>query len=208
MRFDHELKNNIAGIFPVPVYKKNINRELSQEEKNVLESILYDNVDNVNNKTGTDYFILENENLLELKKFIEAHINQYSYLAYSRSYSINLNITCSWLNLTEPGKSHHMHSHINSAISGVFYYKTVPSDAITFRRPYQHLMNFSFDPYKIPEYGSDELNFHVQDGDLVLFPSGLLHRVVENESNENRISLAFNTFPEGELGGNTTFLKI
>ena len=40
----------------------------------------------------------------------------------------------------------------------------------------------------------------LQEGDLVLFPSHLSHLVPSNLSDEERISLSFNTWVKGSLG--------
>ena len=41
-----------------------------------------------------------------------------------------------------------------------------------------------------------------------MFPSFLLHEVQTKKDNNLRISLAFNTFISGTLGGSTTKLKL
>ena len=47
-------------------------------------------------------------------------------------------------------------------------------------------------------------------GELILFPSNLTHSVPTNESDEERISLSFNTWSAGSLGDidNLTYLPI
>ena len=40
----------------------------------------------------------------------------------------------------------------------------------------------------------------VKTGDIVLFPSNLMHSVPKTEHDHTRVSLAFNSFWEGELG--------
>ena len=37
-------------------------------------------------------------------------------------------------------------------------------------------------------------------GELILFPSNLSHSVPINQSDEERISLSFNTWPKGNMG--------
>ena len=50
------------------------------------------------------------------------------------------------------------------------------------------------------EWNSDSVNFISQAHKLFLFPSSLLHSVDTNQSNIERISIAFNTFVKGDLG--------
>ena len=45
---------------------------------------------------------------------------------------------------------------------------------------------------------------NVSTGDLILFPSWVTHSVDVNETEVNRISLSFNTFPVGEIGNNVS----
>ena len=48
----------------------------------------------------------------------------------------------------------------------------------------------------------------VENNLLVLFPSHLIHSTEKNNSDQNRYSLAFNYFVEGELGGDTGRVNI
>ena len=41
-------------------------------------------------------------------------------------------------------------------------------------------------------------------GDLLVFPSHLMHSVDENTTGENRAALAFNYIVKGEISNNTT----
>ena len=52
-------------------------------------------------------------------------------------------------------------------------------------------------------WNSSNWELPTKAGDLILFPSYLTHSVPKNESNEKRISLAFNYFLEGTLGDST-----
>jgi len=84
-----------------------------------------------------------------------------------------------WFNITKPGESTGVHNHKNkSKISGVFYLD-VPNNSgnIFFRMGKTH-----------------ELEIPSITGKLILFPSPLNHFVTKNNSDLNRISLAFNCF--------------
>jgi uncharacterized protein (TIGR02466 family) len=102
-----------------------------------------------------------------------------------------------WLNVLERGGSQFMHSHANSFVSGVVYVNAPHASARTmFRRnaggnefvfrndlPAGH---FSSDTWVVPEIAA---------GDLVLYPSYLLHGVPPNEGDQ-RITVAFNAIPD------------
>ena len=49
----------------------------------------------------------------------------------------------------------------------------------------------------------------VEEGDLILFPSWMVHSVDVNDTEDKeRISLAFNTFPIGEMGYNNNITHL
>ena len=57
----------------------------------------------------------------------------------------------------------------------------------------------------IVEGGYNHFNSHnfslaMNKGELILFPSNLQHSVPYNQSDEERISLSFNTWSKGSLG--------
>ena len=99
-----------------------------------------------------------------------------------------------WFNIAKPGESTGWHDHKEKAeLSGV-YYLAVPhrSGDIKFRRNLKS--------------GSEEFSASSKSGKLILFDSKLEHSVTENNSDSNRISLAFNlyTLPlEFEISSNT-----
>ena len=80
-----------------------------------------------------------------------------------------------WFNISPTRAFHTWHVHSGTSQAGVFYIKT-PANCgnIEFRHAEQIL---SIEPYA---------------GLLLLFPPSLEHRVLENKSNEDRITLAFN----------------
>ena len=52
------------------------------------------------------------------------------------------------------------------------------------------------------------MDFKVENGKLLIFPSNLMHKIGKNESNKVRYSLAFNIFCRGTFGENETVLKL
>jgi ectoine hydroxylase-related dioxygenase (phytanoyl-CoA dioxygenase family) len=49
-------------------------------------------------------------------------------------------------------------------------------------------------------FNSTEWSVSVEDGDILIFPSSCFHHVKVNQSNNRRISIAFNTFVRGTIG--------
>ena len=80
-----------------------------------------------------------------------------------------------WFNISPPRAYHDWHSHGGAKQAGVYYIKTPQNcGCIEFKHNEQLL---TIDPYP---------------GLLLTFPAGLSHRVLENKSSEDRITLAFN----------------
>jgi hypothetical protein len=89
--------------------------------------------------------------------------------------SLSHYISRSWFNINSTGNSNNWHHHGLHPIVGVFYIQ-VPENSgnIEFQKNEE---NFSYFPI---------------NGDFLLFPGNLNHRVLENKSTEDRISLAIN----------------
>ena len=105
-----------------------------------------------------------------------------------------------WTNVLEPGGSQFMHTHANSFVSGIVYLsRPHPSTRTIFSRGaggsdfvFKHDVaegkagKYNAERWMVPE---------VDPGDLVLYPSYLLHGVPPNEGGQ-RITVAFNAIPD------------
>ena len=104
-----------------------------------------------------------------------------------------------WVNLLDTGGRQAMHNHANSFISGVAYLTPTHPDARTVFMKSPGGTDFSFKndhagivsgPYNAEKWISPQ----PEPGDIVLFPSYLMHAVPPNPG-ERRITLAFNAIP-------------
>jgi len=105
-----------------------------------------------------------------------------------------------WVNVLEHGGRQGLHNHANSFISGVAYLTTTHPDARTvfFKPPSgaSFLFNNNHPGVVIGPFNHDQWSGPVPEpGDLVLFPSYLLHAVPPN-AGVRRITLAFNAIPK------------
>ncbi len=57
-------------------------------------------------------------------------------------------------------------------------------------------------------WNSESWWFSVKTGDIMLFPSSLIHMVENKEGTNTRISLAFNVFIKGTVGNNKTLTEL
>jgi len=105
-----------------------------------------------------------------------------------------------WTNRLERGGAQALHSHSNSFISGVIYLTEChPSARTVFHRDMgSREFVFSNDNPRAqmgPFNGNKWVSPPPAAGDMVLFPSYLLHEVPRNAGDE-RITLAFNAIPD------------
>ena len=106
-----------------------------------------------------------------------------------------------WVNVLDTGGRQAMHNHANSFISGVVYLTPSHPDASTVFMKSPGGAEFSFKndhagvesgPYNADKWVSPA----PEPGDLVLFPSYLMHAVPPNPG-ERRITMSFNAIPTG-----------
>ncbi len=105
-----------------------------------------------------------------------------------------------WINKMEQGGAQKMHNHANSFISGVIYLTEVHASAATvFHRHTSHttfVMQNENKRCKIGPYNSPIFRMpEVAPGDMVLFPSYMMHEVPPNQGGP-RLTAAFNALPE------------
>jgi len=106
-----------------------------------------------------------------------------------------------WVNVLDTGGLQAMHNHANSFISGVAYLtRTHPDSQTVFLKPsggsefvfrHEHA-DITPTPFNADRWVSPA----PAPGDLVLFPSYVLHAVPPNQG-ERRITLSFNAIPAG-----------
>ena len=101
-----------------------------------------------------------------------------------------------WINVNPKGGSNNLHTHPNSHWSGVLYVQQPTevegySGMIEFINPNQEGRDLA---NLIPQRGFDPImRIRPKSGQLVIFPSYLLHSVYPNNSDTDRITIAFNS---------------
>jgi uncharacterized protein (TIGR02466 family) len=104
-----------------------------------------------------------------------------------------------WVNVLDTGGHQAMHNHANSFISGVVYLTPTheSSQTVFLKSPGGLDFHFRNDHARITpnQYCADKwISPTPAPGDMVLFPSYLLHAVPPNQG-ERRITLSFNAIP-------------
>jgi uncharacterized protein (TIGR02466 family) len=195
----------IHNLFPQPVAIYKLERDLTAKELSFIKG--QETRPNMGNKTSVNNTILRSKEMTKLRDFIEIKVAEYFKIVHNPKHDVNLRITQSWTNYTEPGQFHHKHAHPNSFVSGVFYPQANREmDKIYFYR--DGFQQIKFPPAEWNVWNSESWWFEVGTGDLIIFPSSLTHMVEAVQGEQTRISLSFNTFPVGSIGNSVDLTKL
>lgn len=200
-------------LFPIPFMRMNIRDQITVE---ILEEInnMLKQTDNLNNFNQTVFnnMMTNDANILAgtlLGQVIQEHLDSYTTNVLGEDPDIK--ITTSWLNYNTKDAGHHKHPHPNSKVSGCFYIKTnEKTGRFNLFKPRAIEENFYNSKNLYNEFTYSKIWYQPEIYDLYMFPSFIEHSVDKNESDEPRISLAFNSFYNKTFGDdsyNKVFLK-
>ena len=98
-----------------------------------------------------------------------------------------------WININPPQTSNDRHTHPGSDLSAVLWIKTPEnSGQIELTNP-TYYESFNIINSVAPEFKvSPSVAINPVEGRIIIFPSHILHRVLVNQSEEDRISIAWN----------------
>ena len=134
-----------------------------------------------------------------LKKQIMKEFYEYAHnvLNYKNN---KFKMTTSWLTKSYLGQESNYHNHNNCMFSGVLYLKTNENSGGIGFINYENF-RFLLEASQYDTLNAREFNIKPKTSNVVFFPSEMYHKILKNESNEERISLAFNFLPIGHIGG-------
>ena len=189
--------SEIVAIFPTPIYVSNLSNLLTEKQINFIKNL--ETISSYGNSSSKNKYILNEKPLAKLKKELEICVQDYFDKVIQPKENIKPYITQSWCAYTNKNEYHHIHTHANSLVSGVFYVDVNDGeDEITFHKKQQEILKF--ESYENNLFNMQTLFFKVKKNDVMLFPSTLGHEVKSKNSDNRRISLAFNVFVKGVLG--------
>ena len=190
------MQSQVIAIFPTPLMITNRPDPISKEE---LEFIKYHENQNNQlmqigelNEISKNSYVLEDPKLSKLKKFCQDSVNNFVKEVYQASDD-ELVITISWVNIVRSGRAVFPHHHKNAIVSGVYYYEDTSDFPLAFETPLESNYDFS----ELREYNpfnSEEYKISSEGNQLVLFPSWLRHRAINNTSHTRGGCIAFNAF--------------
>ena len=132
------------------------------------------------------------------KPFEKAIVGCVNELCMEYKLAQSLRLIQMWINVNGPNSYNVSHRHPGSILSGVLWIRQTPEmgrfvfdnmdngyrDALLLTNTdVRHLVTNKMSPEIVPEY---------QNGTIMIFPSGLSHRVEINETQEDRLTLSFN----------------
>ncbi len=191
----------VIKFFPEPVFKykfenfQNFNKELAKYIYNLYE------IDgkgiNRSNRGGwhSKNFELKNRDSIQLKFAME--LQKYILKTFQgmgwKIENQNIRIKEMWAIINKKDDFNVVHTHPNSFLSAAYYVKApencgrfqVENLNIAKRHSYPEIANQN-------EFNMQVGGLEVEEGDLLIFPGYLPHKVARNESDEDRIVISFN----------------
>lgn len=203
----------IETIFPTTIVLNNIDRPFTKEELDFCHNNLDENVGGsymgLGNKLSTDHRVLEKPELKSIREFIEYHLKFYYRNIIAAQVDSEIFITHSFLNYMRKGEGHSPHVHPNSYLSAVLYISAdKDKDKICFSKSPRGEYPIRVDNLQQNMYNTYEAALPVGTGDLVIFPSSIVHGVNPKTDDNLRISLVCNTFIKGKVGNHTEYTDL
>ena len=131
---------------------------------------------------------------VKLLSEIQIAANAYhNKLQFKKEYEQKLNNI--WININGKGHSNEYHIHAKTTISACFYLSD-SNFPIRFKHPYEEMNTYYWDEEFIGSFNnfnSGQWSITPKKNTLLMFPPWLYHKVVMNEEDSDRISIAFNT---------------
>lgn len=192
---------HIHNLFPIPVMRveKFVDDQLAaslikkirstRQTKNAKTNLL-SHTEVMDPKSNIHY-----QSLMEQS---QEYLRDFGFLLFGEN--LQWHVKEMWMNFLDRNGHQTMHSHANSFISGVVYLTPSHGSAKTVfhntmgTRAYVFSNNHaesSVTPYNGDRWVASDM----EKGDMLLFPSYMLHAVPRNEGGE-RVTIAFNAMPE------------
>ena len=167
--------------------------------ENYCRTQLKDNPSKVTNQS----IILDNNtskvtnDILPLMNIVSEKMNSL-HKSFGFKKSSYQKITEAWVNINDCKNTSDPHDHPGSFFSAVYYVKAEKNcGSILFTTPisaHSHVINTKLDIVEsYNDFNSSTRYVDPQAGMLLIFPSWLVHNVRPNLSNQDRISIAFNS---------------
>lgn len=191
MRQDYTVK----PIFPVNTYLFTAPKALTADTLEKAKQLPYKSF-NEPYGVGTSHDIHKYEQFQDLHRWFQQCVDT---IHKDNGWTCDrIVVNKSWVNRSDAGTLHRhdAHRHPMSYLSGIYYLTEGPPTVFLDPIDKREWQQFHLDG---GPYTETRIFCHPGAGNLVIFPSWLIHASVENDSDIDRYTIAFNTFPQGDL---------
>ena len=198
------------GLNPIPIY---VNRVEFPNQEHALEKLRSEEYFRYASGSGfgtKDNFLLNKDKFSDLRHLLETELEKYVYDIICVDKSLKVQIENSWGVRNDVGDYAKDHWHMNSLISCVFYVAVDDksgdlefSYGVKDSNLFPGLFGYPYSQHNM--FNSRHLTIKPQVGMVVIFPSHVYHKVMVNESNITRFSIAFNASLRGQLGSPNSY---
>lgn len=183
---------NILSIFQTEFFTFSCDELLTDRILELVKKEYY--TKNISNTTSSNDLFFDKE----LFDWFDGCLNEAKQkIGYPSN--VSLPITSCWTNKSKKMMAHHTHSHPNSIISGVFYLTDHDCAPTIFYQENIWTKNvekcFFIDKSAFSKNITSKI--YPKKSTLILFPSDIEHSVPAVSSNEERYTIAFNTYVSG-----------
>ncbi|WP_440671934.1 TIGR02466 family protein [Candidatus Pelagibacter sp. HIMB1715] len=194
-------QNEILKLFPEPIFKYKVDNyeEFNKDLKTYIYKLYENDSRGIerSNRGGwhSTHFRINEINSIQnrfaqhMQKYI---INSFQNMGW-RVKDKNIRIKEMWAIINKRNDFNVIHTHPNCYLSSAYYVKApkncgkfiVENPNIAKRHSFPEITNKN-------ELNGDIAGIEISEGDLILFPSYLPHKVGKNESDDERIVISFN----------------
>ena len=191
----------IFKFFPEPIFKfkfeeaKSFNKKLSE----YIYGLQKDDPEGTSksNKGGwhSKNFKLKDKNSIQFKFAMELqkYISKTFQTLGWKTENQNIRVKEIWAIINKKNDFNVVHTHPNSFLSAAYYVKA-PKNCGKFQVENPNIAKRHFSPEiaNKNEFNAQVAGLEINEGDLLIFPGYLPHKVAKNESEEDRIVISFN----------------
>tara|TARA_R110000822_G_scaffold211437_1_gene347079 strand:- start:26 stop:610 length:585 start_codon:yes stop_codon:yes gene_type:complete len=141
--------------------------------------------------TFNSHNICHDKDFKKINKFVADAVKNYCLINSYDSNKIQTVPTQGWLNIYKKGDGQEYHTHPRSVIS-VIYFLKLPKDSpkVYFKPPFVDMIDPAIT--ELTHNNMQLIEINPEEGSVIVFRSHLPHMVARHNSNEERISLAYN----------------
>jgi uncharacterized protein (TIGR02466 family) len=195
----------ITPIFSVPLYTET-GVDISGVSEH-LQTLEYKRVGSDNGYGTLDQQIFNHPELQGLHQQVLSHIGKY-VTELQVDPNVQFYVNCSWGVYHNKGDWAHSHDHNNSLLSGVVYIDVDDdSGSLSFHKDWQTLFPNAICPSFTGDnvFNSNQAMLTPVSGEIVIFPSHVMHSVSESKSDKTRRCVAFNVFAKGIINDGSDY---